>query len=139
LFERIPSIRLQLQEQTQKLALQSVGESKSATIADFYSRELGGFFQRIGNVPEHLMEMHSPLNRILARISEVSRYLNSEEQVTMEEITKLVRQKDTLDYHYAHQLLMKTWLFVHIPLTYSLLMFTGAHMVIVFAYSGGAQ
>jgi len=34
---------------------------------------------------------------------------------------------------------LKTWLFVHIPLTYSLLLFSLAHIVVVFAFSGGAR
>jgi hypothetical protein len=34
---------------------------------------------------------------------------------------------------------LKLWLFVHIPLTYSLLLWTLAHIVLVFAYSGGAR
>jgi hypothetical protein len=138
LFERIPSVRLQLQEQTEKLALQSVSQSKSGTIADFYWRELSGFFAGAKNLPGHLLELRSPLNRLMARISEVNRYLNTEERATMEEIAGLVRQKDGLDYHQAHQLLLKMWLFVHIPLTYSLLLFILVHIVLVFAFFGGA-
>ena len=56
----------------------------------------------------------------------------------MEEIARLVREKDGLDYHHAHQLLLKIWLFVHIPLTYSLLLFILVHVVVVFAFFGGA-
>jgi len=51
----------------------------------------------------------------------------------------LVRQKDGLDYHYALQLVLKGWLFTHIPLTYSLLLLTLVHVVLVFAFSGGAR
>ena len=44
-----------------------------------------------------------------------------------------------LPFQYASQRLLKLWLFVHIPLTYSLLVWTVAHIVLVFAYSGGAR
>ena len=138
LFERIPSIRRQFQEQAEKLALQSVGESKSGTIADFYLRELKGFFNGPKNCSAHWSENASPVNRILTKISDVERYLNEQERATLEKIAMLVRQKDGLDYHYAHQLLLKVWLFAHIPLTYSLLLFTVVHIVLVFAFSGGA-
>jgi hypothetical protein len=138
LFERIPSIRLQLREQTEKLALQSVGQSKSGTIADFYWRELSGFFAGARNLPGHLLEARGPLNHLLARINETKRFLNEQERATMEEIARLVREKDGLDYHHAHQLLLKIWLFVHIPLTYSLLLFILVHVVVVFAFFGGA-
>ena len=36
-------------------------------------------------------------------------------------------------------LTMKGWLFVHIPLTYGLLVFSVAHVVIIYAFSGGAR
>lgn len=139
LFERIPAIRRQLQEQTEALALQSVGEVKSSTIADFYLRELKDFFEGPKNFKAHLFEIRSPLNRLLNKISDVNRYLNEQERATMDKIAAQVRQKDGLDYHHALQLMVKLWLFVHIPLTYSLLLFTLAHIVLVFAFSGGAQ
>jgi hypothetical protein len=34
---------------------------------------------------------------------------------------------------------MKGWLFVHIPLTYGLLVFSVAHVVIIYSFSGGAR
>jgi len=139
LFERIPGIRRQLQERAEALALKSVEEVKSATIADFYARELKPFFEGAQNVVPHWFEVRAPLNLVLNKITELKRYLNESERATMDEIATLVRQKDGLDYHYSLQLVLKLWLFVHIPLTYSLLLWTLAHIVIVFAFSGGAR
>jgi hypothetical protein len=139
LYERIPAVRHQLQEQAEKLALQSVGESKSSTVADFYLRELKGFFNGPQNCSAHWIENGGPVNQLLTKISDVNRYLNDQERATLDKIAALVRQKDGLDYHYAHQLLLKGWLFTHIPLTYSLLLFTLAHIVLVFAFSGGVK
>ena len=138
LFERIPAIRRELQDRAEALALKSISEAKSATIADFYSRELKDFFETRRNFGLHLLEVSGPLNRILNRINDLNRYLNEQERTVLEEIARLVRQKDGLDYHYALQLMLKGWLFVHIPLTYSLLVFTLVHIVLVFAFSGGA-
>jgi len=139
MFERIPGLRRQLQERVETLALASVGDVKSTTIADFYVRELKGFFDGTRNLLPHLLEIRTPLNRLLNKISDLNRYLNEAERATMTEIAALVRRKDSLDYHYALQLVLKLWLFVHIPLTYSLLLFTLAHIVLVFAFSGGAR
>jgi hypothetical protein len=138
-FERIPGIRRQLQERAEALALASVADVKSATIADFYVRELKAFFDGTRNLLPHLFEVRAPLNRLLNKITDLNRYLNEPERATMNEIAALVRRKDSLDYHYALQFVLKLWLFVHIPLTYSLLLFTLAHIVIVFAFSGGAR
>ena len=139
LFERIPGIRRQLQDRAEALALNSVAEVKSSTIADFYVRELKYFFDGTRNVMSHWLEVRTPLNLILNKITDLNRYLNDAERATMNEIATLVRQKDGLDYHYSLQLVLKLWLFVHIPLTYSLLLWTLAHIVLVFAYSGGAR
>jgi hypothetical protein len=139
LFERIPGIRRQLQERAEALALKSVEEVKSSTIADFYVRELKDFFDGTRNIVPHWFEVRTPLNLILNRITDLNRYLNESERATMNEVATLVRQKDGLDYHYSLQLVLKLWLFVHIPLTYSLLLWTLAHIVLVFAYSGGAR
>jgi len=121
------------------LALKSVEEAKSSTIADFYVRELKDFFDGTRNMLPHWFEVRAPLNLLLNKITDLSRYLNESERATMDEIASLVRQKDGLDYHYSLQLVLKLWLFVHIPLTYSLLLWTLAHIVLVFAFSGGAR
>lgn len=139
LFERIPGIRRKLQERAETLALQSVEQVKSSTIADFYVRELKYFFDDKRNMLAHLSEVRTPLNGLLTKINDLKRYLNESERATMDEIATLVREKDGLDYHYSLQLVLKLWLFVHIPLTYSLLLWTIAHIVLVFAYSGGAR
>jgi len=139
LFERIPGIRRQLQERAETLALKSVEDVKSATIADFYARELKDFFEGTRNVISHWFEVRTPVNLILNKITDLNRYLNESERATMDEMATLVRQKDGLDYHYSLQLILKLWLFVHIPLTYCLLLWTLAHIVLVFAYSGGAR
>ncbi len=138
LFERIPAIRRQLQERAEALALSSIPEAKSATIADFYARELKDFLSGSRNAWLHLFEARAPLNRLLNKIADLNRYLNEHERAAVNEIAGLVRQKDALDYHYALQGLLKLWLFVHIPLTYCLLLWTLAHIVLVFAFSGGA-
>lgn len=138
LYERIPVIRRNLQEQAEALALRSISEAKSATIADFYAAHLKDFFAGSRNFWLHLLEVHRPVNMLLNQINDLNRYLNAKERQTLDEIAGLVRQKDVLDYHYAVQILLKGWLFVHIPVTYSLLLFTLVHIILVFAFSGGA-
>jgi len=139
LFERIPAIRRQLQECAESLALKSISDVKFTTIADFYARELKDFFDDTRNAWLHLFEVRTPLNRLLNKINDLNRYLNEQERATLDQIAARVRQKDVLDYHYALQLTLKLWLFTHIPLTYSLLLFVLAHIVLVFAFSGGAS
>ena len=138
-FERIPAIRRSLQEQAELLALKSVPEAHSTTLADFYLRHLKTFFDRSQNFWLHLLEVRSPVNSLVNKIGDMNRFLNEQERATATKLSELVRQKDGLDYHRALQITLKSWLFVHIPLTYSLLIFSVIHVVLVYAFSGGAR
>lgn len=139
LQERIPMIRRSLQEQAETLALKSVPEAQSTTLADFYLRHLKSFFERPQNFWPHLFEIRRPLNSLVNKISDLNRFLDEKERDTAAELTDLVRQKDGLDYQRTLQITLKAWLFAHIPLTYSLLIFSVIHVVLVFAFSGGAR
>jgi hypothetical protein len=138
-FERIPAIRQSLLQQAEALALKSVPEGKSTTIADFYVKHLDSFFRGPQNRLKHLFEIRRPLQHTVYQISDLNRFLNDNERLIMDRIGELVRQKDGLDYHHSLQLTLKVWLFVHIPLTYGLLIFSLTHIVIVYAFSGGAR
>lgn len=139
LYERIPSIRRSLQEQAEALVLKTIPEGHSTTLADFYLRHLKTFFGAHQNFWLHLFAVRSPLNFLVNKIEDLNRFLNEQERATADHLTKLVRQKDGLDYQRALQITLKVWLFVHIPLTYSLLIFSVVHIILVFAFSGGAR
>ena len=139
LYERIPMIRRSLQEQAEALALKSVPEAQSTTLADFYLRHLKTFFDRPQNFWLHLVEVRSPVNYLTNKIGDLNRFLNEQERASANKLADLVRQKDGLDYQRTLQITLRVWLFVHIPLTYSLLIFSIIHVVLVFAFSGGAR
>ena len=138
-YDRIPVIRRQLREQAEALALNSVAESKSATIAEFYTRRLHDFFAGPQNFLSHLLEIRLPLNALLNELGDLNRFLNEQERKVTAQLVTLVRQKDGLDYQRALQLTLRLWLFVHIPVTYSLMLWAIAHIVLVYGFSAGAR
>jgi hypothetical protein len=137
IFEQIPARRHALIAGAEKLALGP--EAKSPAIAEFYTRRLARFFAAPNNSWLHLVESRRPLNALLAEVNDLRRTGSEAERATLEKLEQLVRQKDGLDYHRSLQLALKLWLFVHIPLTYGLLVFTAAHIVFAFGFSGGAR
>jgi len=138
-FERIPAIRFALKTQAETLALTTAAGSRSTILADFYVRRLKEFFDGPRNFWLHVFEVRRPLNRLLQEVGDLNRYLDEKDRSVLEKLAALVRQKDGLDYHRALQLVLKGWLFVHIPVTYSLLLVTAVHIVMVFAFAGGAR
>ena len=53
----------------------------------------------------------------------------------MGQIVVLINTKNNLDFQLAGQRLLKLWLFVHIPMTYGLLLFALLHAVLAFTLS----
>jgi hypothetical protein len=139
LYERIPLIRRELRLQAEALALQAIPEAKATTLADFYARELSGYFAAPQNFWASVFGSRRSVNFLLGSLSETKRYFTAVEQANADQLAELIREKDALDFQRTAQLIMKAWLFIHIPLTYGLIVFSGVHVVLVYAFSGGAR
>jgi hypothetical protein len=129
IFERIPALRGSVKLEAEALALASVPQTQSTTIADFYEQRLRDYFERPRHLWQHLIGYSKPLHRLLAEVDALNRYLNAEERALIEQISRLIRRKENLDFQLAAQGLLKLWLFVHIPLTYALILCGVAHGV----------
>lgn len=138
-YERIPVVRRTLREEAERLALGVIPAAKATTLADFYVQQLAGYFAAPAHFGAHFVGSRRPLQRMLAQIAELKRFANAEEKKAVEALALLVQQKDALDFHRALQLTLKSWLFVHIPLTYALLVLIAAHLGLIFGFSGGAR
>lgn len=139
LYERIPAHYKQVREQAEGLVLQTLSESDSPTIADFYSSTLIRFFQDPRNTLAHLVGASRQRHRLLHELDALTRYLDATERDLLARIVRLVEIKDDLDFQYAVQRSLKCWLFVHIPLTYALLIVTAGHVLTVYVFVGGAS
>ncbi len=116
IFERIPIYRAELARAAEELALKSIAETKSTTISDFYAQRLQPYFSEPRGFVYHLMESDRPLHMLRDEMSAQQRYLNARGREVLSESAAMIAAKDNLDYHFALQLTMKAWLFVHIPL-----------------------
>jgi len=137
IFEKIPALRHALKTEAENLALGKDG--KSLVIAEFYTKRLAAFFSGPKDFWKHLAESRREVSGLLAELEDLRRFADDAGREKIEKLSTLVRQKDGLDYHRALQLSLRLWLFVHIPLTYGLLIFTALHIILVFGFSGGAR
>ena len=139
IHERIGAVRAQLRERAEALALESVGAGNVTAISQLYQHRLLRFFSEPQNLWSHLGQSARPRQALLGEIDALRRYVKESDRESLSEIAELVRRKDDLDYRDACQWALKGWLFVHIPLTYGLLMIMAVHLVVVYAFSGGAR
>jgi hypothetical protein len=137
IFENIPALRHALKTEAENLALGP--EAKSPFIGEFYTQRLAPYFAGPKNQWRHFTESRRALHALLAELDDLRRFANDSDREKIEKLAALMRQKDGLDYHRSLQLALKLWLFIHIPLTYGLIVFTLLHIVLVFGFSGGAR
>jgi hypothetical protein len=137
LYERIPFYVRRIRDEVHDLVLNCISETETSMIPEFYRRRLQLFFARPRFAVHHLFHSLRPLRAMLLEIQSQDRYLNDRERSVMREIEERFRLKDSLDYQYTLQSTLKYWLFLHVPLTYALLIFAAAHVMLVYAYFGG--
>jgi len=138
IYERIPVMQLQVRTQAGNTVLESVTASGTTTLADFYVARLFDFFHRPRGTRYFWRPTTARRRALMHELTAVRRYLSDHEQEACERLFALLRRKDNLDFHEARQRLLKTWLFVHIGLTYDLVMFALLHALLALAFRGGA-
>jgi hypothetical protein len=109
-----------------------------AWIMDLYTTHLRDFFQGHRNFAAHLIGSQRPLRRLTDEIDNLSRYVDQQSQEKLATIKNLVIEKDRLDFARVYLGLAKGWLFVHVPVTYALMVLTVLHVIVVYAFSSRA-
>jgi hypothetical protein len=138
IFERVPTYRRMLLDRAEMIATGSTSETQSATLLEFYSKNLRDFLAARPVFWRHTFGNGRGLFRILAKVEDLKRYTNDREREILTQLAELLRDKRRLEFHHALQGWLKAWLFIHIPFTYSLLIFIAAHLVLVFGFSAAA-
>jgi hypothetical protein len=134
IFEQIPALRRRLREQAELLVLDAVTRFQATIIAEIYMRRLKWFFNGPRQFWRHVFRLPGRRHALLTEIDAQERYLNDEERATLRQLRALVERKDDLDFQHALQGMLKYWLMMHVPLTYSLLVFVVLHVLVVYAY-----
>jgi hypothetical protein len=108
-----------------------------AWIQDLYATQLRDFFQGQRNFTAHLIGSQRPLKRLTDDIDKLARYVDPPSREKLAAIKNLVVEKDRLDFAHVYLGLTKGWLFVHVPVTYALVVLTVAHVLVVYSFSSG--
>ena len=138
IYERIPMLRTRIRERAEELVLSTVRDAGVTTLGEFYNNRLKGYFESSRGL-RYFLRPNSRLRKsLLAELTEVSRYLSEPERDSSEQLFALIRKRDDLDFHAALQWRLKMWLFVHIGLTYPLLVVGLLHGLLAHLFDGGA-
>ncbi|MEO5855941.1 MAG: hypothetical protein ABIR21_07810 [Chthoniobacterales bacterium] len=136
LYERIPAFRLQIQKEVEALVREAERETESSTLGNFYVEYLRDFFSSRAHVFTALGNPDRKWHALLAETKGLDRYLNERERAIASEIRDWIETKQNLDFQDASQRLLKLWLFVHIPFTYSLIILGVVHGIVAMLHVG---
>lgn len=137
-FDEIQTRMQALALQADELILDCAAKHKPSMLVDYYSERLCGAMATPGSVLAQLTGQNDHWLEHFGNIERLIPYLHADEATSARELLRLLRTKNELDYHYAHQGALRVWLLVHIPFTAVLLAFTALHVLLVYAFSGGA-
>jgi hypothetical protein len=149
-YDRIPTLRDELARKVHaavvetnpaaaQIALPGLpGPPHDAWIMDLYTNRLRHFFEGPRNFTAHLIGSQRPLKQLTDEIDNLSSYVDWESKERLAAIRNLVVEKDRLDFARVYLGLTKGWLFVHVPVTYALIVLTVLHVLVVYAFSSGA-
>jgi hypothetical protein len=135
IFERIPIMRAKLRTRCEEIIMETSQRSESTALPDIYERSLRQFFEGPRDIRSHAIGSRQAPRTFLAEIEDTYRYLSEDERAAMGTITELVRAKQNLDYQWVRQGMLKLWLFIHIPLTYGLILVAIAHGLIAWRFT----
>ena len=137
IYERIPEHISKLRNKAEQTVLDSIGDTDSSSVSDFYSTHIAHYLNKPDNKLAHILGSKRPLHKFLSEANTLYRYLDDSEKQHMDDIIDIIHAEDNLDFQHARQGLLKHWLFIHIPLTTILVVLALTHMVIIYAFSGG--
>jgi hypothetical protein len=138
-LERIPVLRSELARRAAVLSYQSRAHTESSAILDVYLRILHDFFKRTRNVWHHLRSSRRPIKQLMFELDAVEADLDQDLLAAMQEIKSLVEHKNRLDFQYAHEGVLRVWLFIHVPSTYGLLVLSVVHVLSIYAFRSGVE
>ena len=145
-YDRIPARRAEIAREVHMVAASA--ETDAAEIAlpalpynewirDLYTNQLHSFFKGPKNYGSHFIGSQRPVKRLTEEIDNLQRYVDKQGKDKLLAIKSLVLEKDRLDFAHVYLGLMKTWLFIHVPVTYAMVLLILLHVVVVYAFSSG--
>lgn len=134
--EDMPGKRVEIAKAAYAVALASASDSKSACLAEFYTRDLASYFRSNRSVG-YLLRPTGKLRRNLQlQLEAFGRYLNEEGHTARMRLTDLVKQRDDIDFQAVMLSRIAAWNMFHVTLTWVFVVMAALHIYTVFRFSG---
>jgi hypothetical protein len=134
--EDMPGKRIEIAKQAYAVALASATDSKSACLAEFYTRDLASYFRRSRSFGYFLRPTGKLRRNLQLQLEAVGRYLNDDGHSARMKLTDLVKQRDDIDFQAVMTSRIRAWNMFHVTLTWAFVAMAALHIYTVFRFSG---
>ena len=132
-FENIPKFETRLRREVEESVCEGEENHAASAVGELYLNKLSDYFKPrcaatffLGRPGRFRIRAHRELDK-------VSRYLDEDGLAVLDNIRKKVDLKHNLDVQKSAQWLLRFWLFIHIPVTYGLIITSLVHAWIALA------
>jgi hypothetical protein len=135
IFERVPSAVAEMRERALELATETADKFESETLFRFYSESLDWYFRRPRFLFNHVIGGRLAEHWLETRFEALNRYCSGDELKCIARIEDIAYKKSRVDRQYAHQLILKSWLLLHVPAVSGLVLLVLWHILLVNIYA----
>lgn len=132
--ERLKFEISQREQRAEQRTLDALKTSGSKTIDQLYRKQIAPFFRYKAN---RLLVNKDKLLGLNKEINAAKRYLNQQEADALQAIQQLAEEKQNLAEQLSQHRRLQFWLFIHVPLCFSLIVLICVHGILVHAFSMG--
>ena len=134
IYERIPKELAEIRNEVEILVEECTKENKSSVLAQHYLETLRWYFQRPRFFMSNVGGSEKPQHWVHQQCMILERFLNEKERKYLDKVYLLAEKKRKIDFHYALQKMLKTWLLIHIPLAGAVMAMVFWHLIVIQVY-----
>jgi hypothetical protein len=134
---RLPGQKANLVRQANEEVHACVLDGGQQRYLDFYQEKILPYLSTTRNIGLHLLAARTPYRQWNENVAAERQFMTLREQDSLERLLQLVHQKIDLDFQHVMQTLLKGWLFIHIPVSFCLMLLAVLHMILVYSFIGG--
>jgi hypothetical protein len=134
IYERIPGEIAEIRDEVESLILKCTEENGTSTLAEHYLETLHWYFQKPRFFINNIFVSHLSQHWVRQQCMILERFLSEKERVYLDKVYMLAERKRKIDFHYALQTLLKTWLLVHIPLAGAVMAMVLWHLILILVF-----
>lgn len=135
-LSRIKTQQSVLREAIRERIIEAVENGGSRYLLEFYDRQLIPQLVGIRNIPSHMVGSSSPYEFWQRRFQQTESYFGDKDREAVWAIQSMLNQKMDLDFQFVMQVMLRSWVAVHVMFSSLLAIFAVLHVVLVYSFGG---